>query len=400
MNILRVTFLTKKVAAAPIDMASQRFVSLEGLRAYMAWWIVVMHLLGFTGSEHLLPEFISNFIMNGGIRVSVFMIISGFVIAHLLITRPEPYPVYLRRRAYRIFPIYLLCIAIAIPLASAQLALHSTPWVMQAARWQTGFDEQFDNFWTHLTLHTVLLHGVLPDTILPFGSWTILGPAWSLSLEWQFYLLAPLILLCIRKSIFSCIITVFLFVGIVALLKTGVAGTWQFPSMVFLVMPFFLIGIFSRILFAKICSFPVWWTIGLGIALAYVLRDIRIILCIWTFFMVAMRFESIENGGIFVRAIQGVATNRLVRAMGKVSFSTYLIHILVMAFVFQILVSILGESTQNIARVAALTTILMLPGISMLLYNFVEKPFVRLGAKREKARNQDGNSGRISSKIG
>jgi peptidoglycan/LPS O-acetylase OafA/YrhL len=309
------------------------------------------------------------------------MIVSGFVIAHLLITRPEPYSVYLRRRVFRLFPIYLVCLALALLLEPAQLALHSAPWVSQAERWHAGFYEQSQHFGTHLALHLTLLHGMVPDTVLPFAAWTILGPAWSLSLEWQFYLLAPAIVSCIRKSLISCILTVTVLLGIMALLLKGVAGTWAFPSMVLLAIPYFLIGIFSRILFLRISALPVWVTIAVGLAAAYVLRDIRYVLCTWTFFMVAMRFESTHDGNLLVRAIQWVAANRVVTTLGKVSYSTYLIHVLVLSLLVQVLALLHGSFTAGIARQAAIVTLVLLPGISLLLYHYIERPFIRLGAR-------------------
>ena len=44
----------------------------------------------------------------------------------------------------------------------------------------------------HIPLHLTLLHGVVPEKLLPSSATAFLGPAWSLSLEWQFYLIAPL----------------------------------------------------------------------------------------------------------------------------------------------------------------------------------------------------------------
>jgi len=45
---------------------------------------------------------------------------------------------------------------------------------------------------SHLLAHLTLLHGALPHNILPASEYMFLAPAWSLSLEWQFYLIAPI----------------------------------------------------------------------------------------------------------------------------------------------------------------------------------------------------------------
>lgn len=53
----------------------------------------------------------------GGVAVFVFIILSGFVITHLLFTKRERYLSYLVRRAFRLFPAYLVCLAISLALA-------------------------------------------------------------------------------------------------------------------------------------------------------------------------------------------------------------------------------------------------------------------------------------------
>jgi peptidoglycan/LPS O-acetylase OafA/YrhL len=49
----------------------------------------------------------------GDCAVMVFIAISGFVIAGLVTDKAEPYPEYITRRVLRIFPVYLVILAIA-----------------------------------------------------------------------------------------------------------------------------------------------------------------------------------------------------------------------------------------------------------------------------------------------
>src|SRR5690242_3337403 len=81
-----------------------KFRSIEGLRGWLAWTVVLAHL-----------AFVSNLYARGlgGVlrqlaapAVFVFIIISGFVITHLLHERSEPYSTYLLRRFMRIFPLF------------------------------------------------------------------------------------------------------------------------------------------------------------------------------------------------------------------------------------------------------------------------------------------------------
>lgn len=65
-----------------------RFTALEGLRGWLAWTVVLCHL-AMTSDIHakgLGPAAVEA----GRAAVFVFMILSGFVITHLVIVRPEP----------------------------------------------------------------------------------------------------------------------------------------------------------------------------------------------------------------------------------------------------------------------------------------------------------------------
>jgi peptidoglycan/LPS O-acetylase OafA/YrhL len=66
------------------------------------------------------------------------------------------------------------------------------PWAGTDATlfWSSGLPSPFG---AHLLAHLLLLHGLLPQGLLPYAYITLLGPAWSLSTEWQFYLLIGLL---------------------------------------------------------------------------------------------------------------------------------------------------------------------------------------------------------------
>ena len=59
--------------------------------------------------------------------------------------------------------------------------------------------EALNHFWSHLAAHVLLLHGMIPETWLADANFTFLSQGWSISLEWQFYLLAPALFLLVTR---------------------------------------------------------------------------------------------------------------------------------------------------------------------------------------------------------
>lgn len=47
------------------------------------------------------------------------------------------------------------------------------------------------NRYQNILAHIPLIHGLIPPSALPDAAAAFLGRAWSISTEWQFYLIAP-----------------------------------------------------------------------------------------------------------------------------------------------------------------------------------------------------------------
>lgn len=181
---------------------THRLAPIEGLRGYLALMVMLCHIFIFGAYIHPAAYFHSaaggvfDVIDHGGLAVNCFMIVSGFVIFMLIDTKKEPYRVFLLRRFLRIFPVYILLFILALPcqwVSGLTLDLIHPFQSEQVIRdTRELYETLWSNLWLHVPLHLVMLHGMVPTTWLPHSGTAFLGPAWSLSLEWQFYLLAPL----------------------------------------------------------------------------------------------------------------------------------------------------------------------------------------------------------------
>lgn len=363
------------------------FVSLEGLRAYMAWCVVFSHAIFLTGLGDFIPYI--NGLFNGGKAVNVFIILSGFVITHLLISSPAnlySYKSYIVRRGFRIIPIYILALVVSACIIPAQLELRTTAWIANPKYFFDGYNEFITNPWPHILLHISMMHGVVPDNILPFSSWTILGPAWSISLEWQFYLVAPYIIYFLRKSKCTAIgVTFLLCVGGI-LFNFFDFGKWHYPSFLLLSIHFFLIGIFCRLWFSELCQLPIVVVIGSILISGFVFMSCLWEILVWGFFLVSAIMENknavLSSGHQKIYSVIKLATsNKIAVQLGKMSFSTYLIHGSVFSIVAWVGNHFFGLTSQRDVMLLILGSMCLLIPISYVLYVKIEKTFINVGRK-------------------
>lgn len=145
-------------------MGENRFGGLDYLRFVAAVGVMVTHF-----GESLLPAHAFAFSLLGRLSVNLFFIISGVVILRSAEAAPSR-GYFLRRRALRLFPAYLICLAVAFAVYTP---LHGTIPVADTL--------------AHLTMLQRL-----------FGTTMIYGLYWTLSHEWTFYLMVALALPLLR----------------------------------------------------------------------------------------------------------------------------------------------------------------------------------------------------------
>lgn len=161
---------------------------LDGIRGLLALYVMLGHALPLT----IAPPIIQSLFRHGEAGVDLFFALSGLVIAFSLQRYRGAFRPFITARARRLLPVYFCALAASIAIATLGDPLQTLPWAGTPAR-DIVSAALPTPLWPHLLAHILLLHGLIPGKILPYADVTLLGPAWSLSTEWQFYALIGLI---------------------------------------------------------------------------------------------------------------------------------------------------------------------------------------------------------------
>jgi peptidoglycan/LPS O-acetylase OafA/YrhL len=146
------------------------------------------HALPFTD----VPGWVGVYFQHGEAAVNLFFALSGLVIMNSLERFGGAFWPFMRARARRLLPVYFLVFGGSVVLLLAGDPLVAMPWVGTVGR-EIMEPVPPPDFWWHVAAHIFLVQGLIPQTVLPYAALTLLGVAWSLSAEWQFYVLAGLV---------------------------------------------------------------------------------------------------------------------------------------------------------------------------------------------------------------
>jgi peptidoglycan/LPS O-acetylase OafA/YrhL len=368
--------------------APGRVESIEGLRGYLALWVLVSHVLMVTGIENVSLSGLGKLLRQGDLAVNVFIVVSGFAIFMCLDTQTASYRQFVVRRFWRLFPLFLVMFAASIPLSLVDLwnTTHATQFLPQAqidtiTREISGW---WDKIQWHVPLHLLMLHGIVPDVLLVDAPGAFLGPAWSVSLEWQFYLLAPLAYaLSVHakpsRRLMLLATCVLLYVAARRLLPTVRYGA-ALPFHV----EYFVLGAASYFLYkhrARLQRPRLRFALAMGTALLLMSmhqgRWFVIPLALWAAFMGVLLAPASSWPS---RLTMPVFTNPLGRYLGRISYSIYLSHLLVIGVMQNLLLvwaPELGRAPHFVLLLAS--TLAVTVAVSSLSHRYIEVPGVRFG---------------------
>jgi peptidoglycan/LPS O-acetylase OafA/YrhL len=348
---------------------------LDGLRA-----IAIVLVLMF----HWFPENKGvNILANGPMGVTLFFVLSGFLITRILLSSKENvnpdgftsvYKAFLIRRVLRIFPLYYLVL----------LFVFLTQFI-------SFIPEVKTHFYAYPFYYIFYLSNLL---IEKWHDWSdILSISWTLAVEEQFYLLWPLVILSIPQKYLKSIILVVIGLGMasrVALTSLGYTEGVLMPAcldtfglgalwaliVVYDLSPASFLKLLNIIVFpafALFIYFCLYKESTLGRTLLF--RPSMSIVCL-TFVA-----RASYKGG-FKSFIGIILDHTAVRYIGKISYGLYMYHMLVPAVFIPLAAKILYRYfdvnlvlTETSGKIVCLITLTALASLSYYLY---EVPFNRL----------------------
>jgi peptidoglycan/LPS O-acetylase OafA/YrhL len=372
-------------------MDVRRFATIEGLRGWLAMTVVLSHIATFTSiyAHGLGPR-----IANAGVgAVTVFMVISGFVITHLIVERPEPYGVYLLRRFARIFPLFFVMCVVAFFTNDVLIdALTLAPWSSEpdfflvTAREIVASENQF--FWSNALAHLLLLHGAISNNLIPLAPFTFVGPGWSLSLEWQFYLLAPLAVMFATRSLrWLTFVASVVAVGELAS-QVGLFGKF-WPSFLPEVAGFFALGIASRLCLPyvssaswnAVCAMGLAIVSGMAIMIVPLVGNDAVAVIVWAFIFIGLTLDDRQIKGTYFSRLYRMLEGQLSAYLGSRSYSIYLSHSAVIAICLRLWFYYFPTASKTVTFFGLVSIAVPLTLIfSEALYRSIELPGIAAGS--------------------
>ena len=361
----------------------ERLAYIDGLRALAVIVVVLFH----AGDRSGLTGVAIWILALGKLGVDLFLVLSGFCLFWPLVKsgsgaiKPLELKVYAKRRFRRIAPPFYAALLINILVS---YFIFRISWRSEAAgEIQKVFPWNGQKSWIDLFSHLTLLHGLVQGCTHTFD-----GAFWSLSLEWQFYFLLPIIVWIARRSsvLLACGFVFAVTIGFRTAVKiidpgliwvdiwneNGLSRWAEFACGV--AVAAYSAGAFSAAasqffkMIGHIFSVTALWCLVIFLMLKkpnFYLHPI-----LWGLACGSLVIAAKRPGG-FRRFLE----HPLLVRLGTISYSVYLIHGSVFQLVAILLIKLnASPSIRTITNFAV--AFLLVPVVSILFFLLFEKPFL------------------------
>lgn len=358
---------------------------LDGLRGIAALWVVLHHTFILVGGRGV-PV-----LSWGKLAVDLFMVLSGFLMAHHYLLRRASRPWedvatwrdFWARRWFRISPLYFVLLAAALllgPFIGAQRDLIAQVWPATA----TAAARYNDSSLTNVFMHASYLFGAFPA----YAFRTAL-PDWSIGLEMQFYLAFPVLMLILHR--FGAVRAGAVLIALCLVLRWTFPNffrSFPMPSFLPLKLYVFILGIWMALALAS--KKPGKYLLAsIGVCTLYVAVERsteavgRVVVVLALFYMVLQSASAVHH------RIAHVLSNRAARFMGETSYGLYLLHLLIAIPVAGWLSTVPEFLALHLAvRLVLCAVIVAVPSYlgAWVLYTFIEMPGIAMGKRLLSAR--------------
>jgi len=361
------------------DSSDRRIPALDGVRGFMTIIVVISHYFGEV--QHGLHA-----LMWGWIAVTMFYVLSGFLIARLILDKgghANFFKVFYVRRICRTFPIYFVCVGLITTVT---------------ALWH--FSETYENDPFPLYAYLTFTQNFWMAATGSIGEhW--LAPTWTLALEEQFYLMAPALILFVpRHYLLRVLVGMMGFAVVARFWVLDFSSLNPYASGVLLPtrLDVLAAGVLAVVLLRQ--SWIDW------AKLDQVLRVLPIPLLVTA---MALKFISGENGAGYA-AISPLLVSSACAAMlmsiargapeaqrfensvfnffCTISYAVYLTHLMVLGLMHNLILGTapdVGSGAQILVTFAAIPVTV---GVSYLLTRFIEAPITNFGRSFKWSKEQ------------
>ncbi|HVW96635.1 MAG TPA: acyltransferase [Mucilaginibacter sp.] len=355
----------------------QRIQTLDGLRFLAAIGVLWIHAWTLCGNPryYIAGIDVASILAIGGNGVDLFFVISGFCM----------YYFYASKSNFSYHDFYRFIVKRWVRLSTAFYAATLVFMLVASGRYHTPFSP------IPLFTSVFYLNSIFPQ-------YTAATHFWTLGVEWQFYLVVPFLLIYQNRTgftkTFTGIFGLLLFVAIasVFIFKSGFdllteqiiyrgsefgcgvviarllyTGRTVLRNRIFCLVLFLVLTYAGRIMISK--------------TVLSLLQDYYNLFKVIGFAVMAAGFAGILFMALTsAKWLNLLLGNRVFKTMGRISYSFYLWHPLVLSFAGAQVVKFIPVEKGMITPVAITiaSTILLYP-ISLLSYALLEKPFLSVG---------------------
>lgn len=349
----------------------QYFPQLDSLRAIAVLLVIISH---WFSSEH----FLNRFTTNGILGVTLFFVLSGFLITGILLKSKtkletggslrEAFKVFYMRRSLRIFPVYYLLLGVLFVFNMAS--------IRESFWWHFSYNSNF-YFWLKNSFDGSLSH------------------LWSLAVEEQFYLVWPAIILLVPRRF----LTFVLIGGVLTSVLFRLIIVTDSSEMGRLLMPgsldSFCIG--GLLAFGRLNEIN-WYKKYLQNQTIFIFFAFGLITLVhlpffkhlprglnssFYFLFISVAFGILINRvsySVNTPVLKKVLNNKILLYIGKISYGVYLFHNFVPYF-YDVKLFFISASLS--LYVINLFRFLILITLASFSWYFVEKPFLSLKKRYE-----------------